>query len=407
MPPVRTQLYKLGARTLRQRLGLQEPEDHTVRNVAMGAAAASPFMGLIGQKPITKDPHLDPSIRRTTLRELSELAKPGDVVVSSEPHWSGWKLFQTPVTGTEFYHAFPVVGQRQGQGTGVTAGELHDPKRKKPLTTTGAKRQLEELRSDMMRQKYRDVMLMRPDQPLTPEQIKAFQDEAVRRAQTKYAPSRGVRALLRDIFVPKIKGLENVSPLCEGNVCSTLPSQTHKAVTGADLVPGKPAKSVLTADYLREGSGLKPIAAHVSSTPRFSPRAMRALGLGLRGGLGLGLAGGTYAVSEDPALAAVPLGLALTPTLGRRFTARIAEHQARRSAEAAGKKVTPALLEAARKRGYNVFRPLGHAVNYIGDTSRAGRLKLKGIGKRTIPLALAGGLASYLAAKGVTNAASD
>lgn len=404
---MQTQFYKLGARTLRQRLGLQEPEkDHTVRNVAMGAAAASPFMGLIGQKPITKDPHINPSIRRTTLREISELARPGDVVVSSEPHWSGWKLFQTPVTGTEFYHAFPVVGQRQGRGTDVTAGELYDPKRKKPLTTTGAKRQLEELQSDMRRQKYRDVMLMRPDQPLNPDQVKAFQEETLRRAQTKYAPSRGVRAFLRDIFVPKVKGLENISPTCEGNVCSTLPSQAHKTVTGTNLVPGKPAKSILTADYLREGSKLKPIAAHIRSTPRFSPRAMRTLGLGLRGGLGLGLAGGTYAVSEDPALAAVPLGLALTPTLGRRVAARLAERRAQRAAETAGEKITPALLTTARKRGYNVFRPLGHAINYIGDMSQTARLKLKGIGKRTIPLALAGGLASYLAGKGV-NAAFD
>jgi|MudIll2142460700_1097286.scaffolds.fasta_scaffold00003_111 hypothetical protein len=393
--------YKLGVSQTLKTLGLAPEEDHTLRNVGVGAAAVSPFAGLIGQKAITQDPFTNETIPRRNLRDISQMARPGDVIATTEPRWSGWKLFQSPVTGTEFYHSFPVVARRGNAATAVTAGELAEPEYQR-MTTTGLKRKLEELRGGLIREGYRDVVLLRPREGMSPEQIRELQQTLLERAKTPYAPRRGVEALLRDIFVPKIPGLENLGqPVCSGNVCSTLPAQSQKLVTGTDVVKGKPAKHVLTADYLREGSPYEAIAARVASKPRFSPRTTKLLGLGARAGLGLGLGAAAYGISEDPALAAVPIGAIAAPALGRTISQRLAIRRAQQQATQQGKTLSTPALQTAKREGYNAFRPFKQFVEYLGAKEPADLKKFRNITRRTIPLALAGGAATYLGAKGI------
>jgi len=104
--------------------------------------------------------------------------------------------------------------------------------------------------------------------------------------------------------------MEKLSPqvICQGNVCSTMPAQAMKEVTGRGIVPGKAAPDVFPTDFLRSqqfelvGSKLNP------EVYKMSPRLRKALPYLVRGGIGAGLAGTTYATTEQPETAGGALG---------------------------------------------------------------------------------------------------
>jgi hypothetical protein len=407
-------MYKLGVSDALARLGLTQPEEsHLGRNLAVGGLAAAPFAGLIGRQKLIHDPHAGAEIARAkTLHDLSRQARAGDVLVAGRPKWTSWKLFQTPITGSPFYHADQVVAP----GRYFLAGERYiDPadftdkkgvldkaryeaalKHQAQLSPRRAIWQASNI-ADYGRHGYEDVVLLRPKEPLTPAQLAAIKREAAEGARLPYKMSVGTKSVAKEIFVPKLNLWQKLRNLvrrnkpvvCQGNVCSTFPAQAlQDAGIVEQVVRGKAPPSVLTADYLRSGA-FEPVTHWRSPTaaPEMSAKALRRLGLGVRGALGLGLAGTAYGLSEDPLLSAGLLGTAATPTAVR------------------------ALLNLKKPgMGYETFRPLSRAMSDITRVAEGGKdyargLKgLKRIGGRTIPLALAGGLATYLGAKGIQKA---
>jgi hypothetical protein len=92
---------------------------------AMGLAAASPFAGLIGERPIIHDP-LQGAVG-TKFKDLTELgrhAQPGDVIVTSKPGGSKFKNIIMPTGRSQFYHAQPVTGRANGMGYTFSAGDM-------------------------------------------------------------------------------------------------------------------------------------------------------------------------------------------------------------------------------------------------------------------------------------------
>ena len=288
---------------------------------ALGALAAAPFAGMIGQKPVIHDPMRGAKGQRfQTMQDLSRAARPGDILMTTKPRGSAFKGTITPLSGSEFYHAQPVVGRRGGLGTTVDTGQFYAhenlPK------TQHLKGEAPEI-SKAMRGMYPDVALLRPKKPLTPGQQKKFVERALQRAYPDYAYGKAIESWLRDLFVPKLDALNKNRPpvACEGNICSTLPSQALYEASGRNVVPGKVPQDVFPTDFLRSenfelvGSKLRP---KLYEKPEWFRKAMPYL---TRGAAGAGLAGTAYAASEDPNMVGVPVG-ALGTSMGADTAAR-------------------------------------------------------------------------------------
>lgn len=310
--------YKQGCETAISVYGkfayTEEPEEesHTVRNLAMAGAAAAPFAGLIGQQPLIHDPHLNRKINRfKTMADLSREAQPGDVLLTSKPHGSVWKTTIAPMSGSEFYHVQPVVGRRGGEGTTVSAGDYVLPENLEGIRREGigyVGNSAEKVRKAMREGDYVDALLMRPKQGLTPQQIKAFSDENIIRSAHPYSDSKAIGTWFRDTFLPKIKGVGEKAtlPVCEGNVCSTMPAMSYKNI-GVDVVPGKGAKDVFPPDFMRS-ENFVPVGARLSTKYTMSPQMRKAMPYLSRAGIGAALAAAIYGASASPAAAIAPLG---------------------------------------------------------------------------------------------------
>lgn len=372
-------------------LGLQDSpeESHLGRNIAMGAAATTPFLGLIGQQRLRHNPLLNPDIRRGSLEELARRARAGDVVVTGK---GGSPV--TSLTGNELWHAEPVLGRRGGKGIGVSggeltprqlrlAGELH-PERAahyEELAKAIEKdpRQLEkhiEPLDKRLRGVQQDrLVLLRPKKELSPAQIEKLRRVGYSEAIKPYQIRRAFSTQLKDWFLPKIPGLERLGRTqCSGNICMTPAAHGFESVHGGTpVVPGKAAKDVISSDFLRS-KHYEPVMAHIDEAAAKNYGKLHRLGsLGTRAALGLGLAGSIYGLTEDPATAAIPVGAAGAPALARKAF------------------------------GFKTFRPLRQLLKH--DSKRS--LRLKNISRRTLPLMLAGGLGSYLAARLGTDALTD
>lgn len=369
----------------------QEEEKGSLRSkllggAALGGIAASPFLGMIGEDPITKDPYTNKDIKRYKLTQLQRMARPGDVLVSTKNKWGQgiWKVPQVLSTGSDFYHAEPIFGK----GHSIEAGQFRDPewgsllnpadpegpikKAIKPITTTF---------------KDQDVVLMRPDTHLTPKQQQQFLKNIYARSHTNYDTMMALKAYFQDMFLPKFKG-DSVRTTCTGDVCSTMPSQAMADVVGERVHPNKAPNRTLPADFLRSQSGYTPVGA----TNNFgSVLKNRALARGLfRGGVGAGMAGTAYGVYKEPelgagiagALAAPPLlqHLYVNEQLGRNAGMDIDD-----IANMARDKL-PTMMDTAATVGYK---------NQASDAIRKNFLR------RSLPLAALGGLGAYGAAKGV------
>lgn len=347
-------------------------ESHAARNVAMAGAALAPFAGLIGQERLRHDPHYNRKIRRVgSNSQLARLARPGDVIVYTDGAGRDvFKAFSTTNSGSEFYHTTTVHGTRGGHPLAGVADDFEGPKAEvlRGASPERIRRNAWRLRDVLKNQGDVDAVLLRPREAMSPAQAKAFADEAARRSAQKYNMTRATGSAIKDIFLPKIKGLERrpAAPLCDGEICSSLPAQAS-AVAGRPHIEGKAPKDVLPSDYLRS-KNFRAVAARSTAPP---PTALRrAAPYLLRAGLGAGLAGTTYVASEYPEALTVPAavagGAALSGVLAKRLGAQ-----------------TPSLLGAAVR-----------AVDGRVDRSYAGAFA-----KTRLPGALLGGLAGYYGTK--------
>jgi len=354
-------LYKLGAHHALADLGtriletlhLRKPEeDHTARNLLMGGAAATPFLGLINQRR-TNNPLLNKSLARTP-EEIAALAQTGDVLLTGYPN----KPLRSLLMGSPFIHAEPIIGTRNGKGIGISASHLKGQ--------AGNTQQLQNI-IPTLNTRFKEfgptsVALLRPKKRMTAAQRQAFRNAGLDVGQQPYSGSRAIRSHLHNWFMPNISALES-TPNCIGNSCTTGTAQTFQKATGQELIAGRSPKNIVADDFLRSGA-FDPIATTAGAT-KFSPRLSRLANLGVRGALGAGLAASIYGVSEDPALAAVPMGAMVAPALTR------------------------ATL------GYNAARPWTQLLTQ--GPKRAARFR--NILGRTLPLTIAGGLGAYLAAR--------
>lgn len=370
--------YGVGRASALAAVGLKTAETDsgaTAQMAGMGAAAVAPFAGLVGQQKIIHDPLMGakaPSVG--SMVDLQRLARPGDVVVTTKPSGSVWKNFIAPLSGSEFYHAQPIVGQRGGHGTTSSAGEFaqegYDTLNKAEVLAEA------DTLNKSMKGQYSDAVLLRPKN-LSKAQAKAVAGNSALRSRKPYDSVTGTLAWLNDVFMPKVKGIERLGRqvVCKGNVCSTMPAQAFTEETGRSVVPGVAAKRTMPPDFLRSteyeliGSRVDPEKYRKSKLLR---KAMPYLS---RGALGLGLAGGVYAATEDPALVAGAAGGATGLAGG---------------------------WEAARRKGYKGFvDPLEAAAALFDRKAVDGTKSLKGFSKRNLPLILGGATAAYAGAKGL------
>lgn len=307
----------------------KDDEGPSSQQLAVGAAGASPFAGLIGQERIRHDPHTNPNVRRfKSIEDLQRHARPGDVIITSKPK-STWKTMQIPMGATEFYHAQPVVGRRKGRGLTASAGNYRDPYYQR-LGKKDFLSELENIKNEMRSEKYKDVVLLRPKEKMSKAQLDKFVEQGLARSRTEYDTAQGIKGWMRELFVPKIiprKALEKVEgpttiryqrivdpetgkrvkrPLyCKGNVCSTVASQSYTAATGRGVVRSKGARNVMPADFMRSKNfdAVGSVVKHTKKVPLWKPMAAR-------GAMGLGLAGTAYAATEKPEVAAGLAGTA-------------------------------------------------------------------------------------------------
>lgn len=384
------------------------PDKDTRDNIALGVAgvgAASPFAGLIGQRRLIGDPRINKAIKRfEDIDDLSMMAQPGDILLSSEKGMvSPTKAFQTVGSGSEYYHTSPVVDRVSGHGKVLDTGSMHNPKAKDPSRSMSAVRRGAKYVSDM-EGTYDDFVLLRPDKPLTPEQIKKFQASMASRAGTDYSTAVGRKAFLKDLFLPKFRPFRKKGPIsvpvCEGGSCSSVPaSALGEAGIIDDILKGKAPQDVLPADFMRAGSGYTPIGAVVPDRPvPLGSAAKRALArYGLRAGIGLGIGGSLYGAYKEPE-AAIGVGAGMmTPTLARMVGKKLLERKERLTKKPQ-EEIGHVLPKAKNVLKKTIWRDLPE------DTYKT---MLKRFGTRTAPIALAGGLGAYGAARGLGSLLSD
>lgn len=267
------------------------------------------------------------------------------------------------------------------------------------------KHEVDTIPRNMKDGKYQDMMIVRPKEKLNPQQMKTFRDQISARVQSQYDMDRVSGAYLRDIFVPKVgpfkrkqeatevkyrnvkdpaTGKINKVPVrCKGNVCSTAPAQAFTEATGKSVIPGKAAQDVLPADFLRSDS-YKPVGAVVKGNygvRRAQPYIARA-------GIGAGLAGATYAATEDPALVA---GLG-----GAAGASAIQSKILRSKAKAKG-------LSPNRTRTYmrDKMPSAGWTVDNVmnPENAKAMRKSMGQYAAKNLSVKAMGGVSAYLAAK--------
>lgn len=396
------------------KMGANGESDQGISPLAAGVGGivgASPLLGAIGEKPIVHDPFQNSNIRRMTMEELSRRARTGDVLITSKPAGSGWKILQYPL-GSEFYHAQPVIGRRGGHGTTASAGQFHYPDfanmKQRELASY-----FDEVKRGMRGDHYPDVVLMRPDKPLTPEELKKFREVATRRVGEPYKASLAVKGWLKDLLVPKIEGVTGRSPpgvrrVCRGDVCSTLPAQTYWEAANRNVHQAKLPHEVMPVDFLREGSGFSPVGARVTS-PRYTPKQMARIKMLSRAGIGAALGTGAYAVTDDPLRATALVGGLGIPHLvsGELLPRLYAEMEGRRQV---AQGINPRLKKSvelrtkAFERGEKVIPSFGSVLNVLGSPKPEHRMLSRRLLTRTLPLAAGSGLGVYLLADKIRNA---
>jgi hypothetical protein len=372
------------------------PVGNILGGTALGGIAASPFLGMIGADPITKDPYRNKNIKKFTLEQLERMAQPGDVIASTTNKWGrgAWKIPQTLSSGSDFYHSESVYGGK---------GNKPNPKGKKYTMTGGmmggefpynpggkpTRAQFERRLSEMSNFADDDIVLLRPKQTLTKEQMEAFHNSMHNRSALPYDRGQAVKNYLRDIFVPKItKKSPATNPNCPGDICSTLPSSSLEEAAQRRAHPKIESKHMMPADYLREQSAYDVLGATNKYGPALkNPRLTRVLA---RGGLGAGMAGTAYGLYKEPEIMAGVAGAAAVPSLAQKYM----ERKQMKTNPVLG---TDTVRDIVKGKLPNYKDFVDQLLNENGPPDAIKHFK-----RRTIPLALLGGLGAYGAAKGVT-----
>jgi hypothetical protein len=254
--------------------------------LAGGAAGLTPFLGLIGEKKLIHDPTTNSAIRRMSRIELEQLAKPGDILVTSKggPNW--YKTPQEAFTGSPFYHVEPVVEIRGGRGRTMDAGHIWGmggPKRTRSL-------------KDMLNytrtfSPHEDMVLLRPNTPIAPKEMNKYLQDITAGGSHKYQKSNAITAWLHDVFAPKLPRNSKAKYVCKGGVCSTVPGQALQNL-GRSVIPGASGRQVMPADFLRS-TNYTPIGASITN-PATAGLGRRIMPYAARAGLGALLAAGAY-----------------------------------------------------------------------------------------------------------------
>lgn len=354
-----------------------EQETHTKRNLGMAAAAAAPFGGLIGQQKIIHDPTLGAKGRKfKSMEELAQHAQVGDILATSKPGREGWKTLITPFTGTPFYHTQSIVGNKRGLGTTIDASDLYERKANSQSVINKA---TPTIPNAMQELKYPDVVLLRSKTPLSAAQKEHYARRAIQRASKPYDVLQAGAIWAKEVFVPKLNMFKsNKQTICQGNVCSTLPSQAlHEAGTRDGVVAGKAAKDVFPSDYLRSknfelvGSVIK--SKNLQRNNKLLRMAQPYLG---RGALGVGAAGTIYGASEHP----TEIAATATGALG---------------ASLAADAILPNLLKMKNfKRSVPSFADALES-KFLTTTPQRAAQDLPRFLQRRLPILAAGGVAGY------------
>jgi len=359
---------------------------------AGAAAAALPFAGLIGQKPAIHDPLTNPDIPRArTLEELEKLVRPGDLLVSTQPGLANpFKTVQVPF-GSEFYHAGAVMSPTEASGGRPRAivENHHMYQHAKNILDEHGKPAYEgdfPAFAEGLRDEMPDVVALRPKKPMTPEQLKLYEAKLVERSHRPYSFSKDIEAGAWEYLMPKLRALRALTgraTQCEGNICSTMPAMARYEATGERVVPYKQPQNVLPVDMLRSEE-FEPVAAHLSRAVErgaLSPAARKLMMLGSRGAIGAGLGLGAYATVKDPTNAALPAGMVLTPMAVRKMHALLGGN-------------ARAAREAIPHVNMNIW-------NMWGEPEKAHIFR--NLSRRTLPLAIGGGVGALLLAKHLRN----
>ena len=304
--------------------GLDSSTDTKVNAGILGTGMVAPFMGLIGEKKITQDPYYNKNIPRMDSKSLERMAQPGDIVMTSTRDTAGYyKKPQLALTGSEFYHAEPVISRTKKNPITAEAG-LFNPDKNPRYKKDTVESILEKSKGTPMGKRvsdsgaamYEDAVLLRPKKKMTPEQLLEYRKTLAGRGRERYSGQLAVRAYLRDMFLPKIKRVTDATkPLgagCEGEMCSSLPSTAYEKVTGTKMSPGKHSRSVLPADLLRSNSPYEAVGSALRNEKALATPGKRlAKRLALRGGVGAALAGtGLLAYNEPEAIGGLAAGAA-------------------------------------------------------------------------------------------------
>lgn len=377
-------------------------ESHTARNLAVGSAAAAlPFAGMIGQRKLIHDPTRSASAAGVEAwndaYNMRRAAQPGDVLVTRAAQ-NGTDTIMTALTGSPYHHVESVLAPDRV----MMSGDLHlDPKQfaskelyEKALASQAALPAARKVRyanrvTDLARNSD-EMLLLRPKQaPNMPH----LETAAMHLAELPHSlTGKGPSAALHEVFVPKLNVVDKIRGLlrgkrdkliCNDTMCSTFTAGVSDAAgTMPRGNPGKALEHAIPPDFLRSpdfdlvGRYVNPEAEQLSEK---ALKNMRRMGLAGRAGIGLALGAGAYGLTEDPMLAAGAAGAAVTPSVVRAVLNRVSKNP---------------------HKGYETLRPVSRAG---ADIIKRRWGNLRSIGTRTVPVALAGGLAAYLGGKKLYN----
>ena len=355
--------------------------------LALGGIAASPFLGMIGEDPVTKDPRVNPDIPILEKNDLIRQAQRGDVFAVSKPGWNTaiGKIPQALTTGSEFYHVEPVVKAsprgKKLDTVSITArmadedpntlmsklhGEKPGEKGEKPAIDPKL------LKDPSSYMTTGNLLLLRPKTKLTGPELDKYEAEIRDKESVSYDTPHAISSWLEDIFVPKpLRAIPKEASEATKNICSNASAVALADVVNQRVHPSVSPVRTLPVDYLREDSDYEPVGATAQGDPMFKnplvPRiASRAL-------LGTALAGGAYGLYKNPRAAAVLAGTIGLPTAiraGMSDSSKLPSVPERFLSD-----LTPEAEEAKR-------------------TKRDFMLK-------TVPVAAAGGAGAYATARGV------
>ena len=260
---------------------------------AMVAAGASPFLGLVGRKPLIHDPVSNPNIPRISREDLARQAQVGDIVLTSRDdlswHKNLYKAFSKPISGSEFYHVEPVTHQEGGEGRSLEAGRLW-----------GMDANLEAA-PEYLRKRYGhklnfdDMVLLRPNQKMTPQERATYLDAITRGSAAQYSKPAAVSSWLKDIFLPKVPLSRNNKVICADGTCSTVPAQALSEI-GHSVIDGVHPKRIMPSDFL--GSDKYTAVGASLKNPYKNTLGRRLLPYASRAAIGGLLAGGVYGGSK-------------------------------------------------------------------------------------------------------------